>query len=75
MYIRPLSQCLDSRFLEYCTILVLDRYIFHLAVSLALAGAIMLDLDHDAAYLAGRQVECVFHDRRVFAGSCVLSLI
>lgn len=50
----PLRQGLGNWFLEDHTILVLDRNIFHLAISFAVTGAVVLDLDDYAAYFAKR---------------------
>ena len=58
-----------NRLLEDDTILVLDRDIFHLAVSFVVTCAVVLDLYDDASNFAQREVEHILHDRRVLAAS------
>ena len=53
--------------LKHHTILMPDRHIFHLAVALAVACAVVLHLDDDAANLAVREVQHIFDNRRVLA--------
>jgi len=49
-----------------------NRYILHLAVALAVASAVVLHLDDNAAKLAVRKVQYVFDNWRVVAASAYI---
>jgi hypothetical protein len=64
---RPTRQGRNDRLFEDHTILVPNRHIFHLPVSFAVAGAVMLDFDNYASDFTHREIEHVLHNGRVFA--------
>ena len=57
------------KFLEDDAVLVFDRDIFHLAISLPVARAVVLDFDNHAPDFAHWEIEHVFHDGCVFPAS------
>ena len=52
-------------FPEDDAVLMVNRHILELPVSLPVAGAVVLDLDDDAPYLTVREVEDILDDGRV----------
>jgi len=67
--LKPVSKYLDNWLLENNAILLLDRNNLHLAISSAVAGAVVLDLDDYASDFAVWEVEHVLNDRCVITVS------